>query len=204
MNGLADHLAKVSDDLTSLGFPFALVGGLAVSALSEPRFTRDLDLAVAVQGDGEAESLVRSMMQLGYRTFATIEQDDAQRLATVRLVAPGQPARGVVVDLLFASSGIEAEITALAAPLELFPGLVVPVARAGHLVAMKLLAHDPQSRPMDHVDARMLASSASLDERSLAEKSLQEIFARGFGRGRSPDALMAELRSLPWRSVSHG
>jgi len=33
----------------------ALVGGLAVSARTEPRFTRDLDVAVAVPDDAGAE-----------------------------------------------------------------------------------------------------------------------------------------------------
>ena len=34
----------------------ALIGGLAVSARTEPRFTRDADLAVAVTSDAEAEA----------------------------------------------------------------------------------------------------------------------------------------------------
>jgi hypothetical protein len=34
-------------DLTEVDVPFALVGGLAVSAHTEPRSTRDADLAVA-------------------------------------------------------------------------------------------------------------------------------------------------------------
>jgi hypothetical protein len=34
--------------------PFALVGGLAVSVRVEPRFTRDIDLAVAVANDANA------------------------------------------------------------------------------------------------------------------------------------------------------
>jgi hypothetical protein len=40
------------------GKRFALVGGLAVSVRAEVRFTRDVDLAVAVSSDAEAESLV--------------------------------------------------------------------------------------------------------------------------------------------------
>lgn len=41
--------------------PFALVGGLAVSARTEPRFTRDADLAVALASDAEAEALIREL-----------------------------------------------------------------------------------------------------------------------------------------------
>ena len=45
----------VLDDLATQRL--ALVGGLAVSARAEPRFTRDVDLAVAVVSDDEAERL---------------------------------------------------------------------------------------------------------------------------------------------------
>jgi hypothetical protein len=37
---------------------FALVGGLAVSIRTEPRFTRDADLAVALANDAEVEALI--------------------------------------------------------------------------------------------------------------------------------------------------
>jgi hypothetical protein len=38
---------------------WAMLGGLAVSIRTEPRFTRDVDLAVAVAADDEAERLAR-------------------------------------------------------------------------------------------------------------------------------------------------
>ena len=53
----------------------ALVGGLAVSARAEPRFTRDVDLAVAVVSDDEAERLVSRLVTRGYRISAQVEQD---------------------------------------------------------------------------------------------------------------------------------
>ena len=51
----------------------------------------------------------------------------------------GEPS-GVVVDLLFASCGIEPELVRDAEPLEVFEGLTLPVARLEHLLAMKVLA----------------------------------------------------------------
>jgi hypothetical protein len=51
-------LCRASADLETAGVRFALIGGLAVSARVEPRFTRDLDFAVAVEGDADAEALV--------------------------------------------------------------------------------------------------------------------------------------------------
>lgn len=64
-------------------------------------------------------------------------------LVAVRLLPPGQPDEGIVIDLLFTSAGIEPEICRDAERLEIAPGLTVPVAQAGHLVAMKVLALAP-------------------------------------------------------------
>ena len=48
---------------------WALVGGLAVSVRARPRFTNDLDLAVAVETDQEAESLVYALTMQSYRVL---------------------------------------------------------------------------------------------------------------------------------------
>ena len=103
---------------------FALVGGLAVSTRVEPRFTRDADLAVAVGGDAEAEALIHDLRSR-YRVEAVIEQEAVGRLATVRLSTSADP-RAPVVDLLFASSGIEQEVVSEAEPMELLRGLTMP------------------------------------------------------------------------------
>ncbi len=42
--------------LGRLGLRWALIGGLAVAVRAEPRFTRDVDLAVAVADDRELET----------------------------------------------------------------------------------------------------------------------------------------------------
>ena len=126
-------LGRACADLKRLKCKHALIGGLAVAVRTEPRFTRDADVAVSVADDGEAEALIRELQVLGYRVAALVEQEATRRLATIRLIPPGERERGVVVDLLFASSGIEREIVASAQVVEVMPGLSVPVARAGHL-----------------------------------------------------------------------
>ncbi|MHB8420758.1 MAG: nucleotidyl transferase AbiEii/AbiGii toxin family protein [Myxococcales bacterium] len=100
MTHLEDALAAIAAALAELRVACALVGGLAVSARAEPRFTRDLDLAVAVASDAEAEALVRALGSRGYRPLSTVEQTSAARLATVRLSPSSEPGEGVVVDLL--------------------------------------------------------------------------------------------------------
>jgi hypothetical protein len=64
---------------------------------------------------------------------------------------------GVVIDVLFASSGIEQEILATADVIGVLPGLSVPVARTDHLIVLKALAAD-ETRPQDEADIRFSRS----------------------------------------------
>jgi hypothetical protein len=75
MNVLEAALRRVAADLTRYGRNWAIVGGFAVSARAEPRFTRDIDVAVAVAGDADSEALVRSLILDGYRPLACIFRD---------------------------------------------------------------------------------------------------------------------------------
>ncbi len=188
LRGIAAHLAERRRS-------WALVGGLAVSARTEPRFTRDIDLALAVADDPDAEELVHALVARGYRITASLEQEALGRLATVRLESPGEGPEGVVVDLLFASSGVEAEVVAAADVLEVFPALAVRVARGGHLLALKLLSTSP-SRPQDAIDiTALLRESDSADLRE-ARALCALIVERGYARGRDlPSLLDAELRA---------
>ncbi len=193
MNQLEAALRRASDDLEARGTQWALIGGFAVSARTEPRFTRDIDLAVAVDDDAAAETLVRSLMNDGYGLITMIEQTLTDRLATVRMAAPLSGYSDIVVDLLFASSGIEREITTAAEPVEIVPGLTLPIATTGHLIALKLLARDDASRPQDAADLLLLAAAASPEDLRVAADAVELIEARGFNRDRD---LVAALRSL--------
>jgi predicted nucleotidyltransferase len=172
---------------------WALVGGWAVSIRAEPRFTRDIDLAVAVADDEEAESIVREFGAKGYRPAAVAEHDAAHRLATARLASRTGDA-GVLLDLLFASSGIEPEICAAAEGIEALPNLVVPVARSEHLLALKILARDDRKRPQDAGDIAVLLRG--MDEAGLQATcdALRLIQARGYSRGRDLVSLLESAR----------
>ena len=141
MTGLESALRRIDADLKEAQVSFALVGGLAVSVRTEPRFTRDADLAVALTSDAEAEALILRLRQRDYLVGSVIEQAAVGRLATVRLSRAGED-QAPVIDLLFASSGIEAEIVADADPIEVLPRLTLGVARTGHLIALKVLSRD--------------------------------------------------------------
>lgn len=191
MNVVEAALRRVAGQLDGLGQPWALVGGFAVSARAEPRFTRDVDVAVAVPDDTSAEALVQRMASSGYRAVTSVEQDAVSRLATVRMETSGDD--DVVVDLLFASSGIEPEIVAWAETVEILPGLAIPVARIGHLIAVKLLAVDDEQRPLDRSDLHSLRQAASEEDMEMARAAVSLITVRGYARDRDLTAALSAL-----------
>jgi len=184
-------LRGIASELDRRGRAFAVVGGLAVSVRAEPRFTRDVDLALAVANDADAEALVRNLVASGYRVIASLEQEAVGRLATVRLQSPSEGPAGVVVDMLFASSGVEPEIVRASEVLEALPGLPVPVARVGDLLALKVLSNGPE-RPQDQIDIVALLRLADEVEMGRARQTAALIVERGFGRGRDLLGLLAE------------
>jgi hypothetical protein len=96
------------------------------------------------------------------------------RLAMVTLAGSIDSPRPVI-DLLFASSGIESEVVAAAEPIELFPQLTLRVATT------------------DLGDLRALLQVAQPIEITRARTALQLIVSRGYDRGR---ALLAEFEQL--------
>lgn len=189
---LLTALLRTGEVLRELGRPFALVGGLAVSIRVEPRFTRDIDLAVAVADDAAAEALVADLQGRGFTIQLSLEQRALERLAAVRMTPPGESAAGIVVDLLFASSGIEADICAAAELMEITAGIAVPVATAGHLLVMKVLSRSAD-RPQDETDLRALLKVLTDGERQRAIAAAVQIERLGANRGKP---LGAEVNAL--------
>jgi len=190
---LGNALSRITGDLAESKTPFALVGGLAVSARTEPRFTRDADIAVIVDSDEQAEELVYSLKAAGYSIDTLVEQESVSRLATVRLSPAGADLSGIVVDLLFASSGIEREVVENAERLRVLEGIEVPVATVSHLIALKVLSRDDVKRPQDLVDLRALLKVASETDLNEARKACALIAERGYARGRD---LQRDFESL--------
>ncbi len=194
-----DAALHAAADLAASGASTAVVGGLAVSVRGEPRNTRDVDFAVSVADDSRAEEIVRWLASRSYGIVAVLEHETRGRLATVRLRRGKAPA--VLVDLLFASSGIEREVVAEAEPIEIAPGVTLPVARAGHLIAMKVLSRDDVNRPQDRLDLASLLATSADEEIERARRACATIHARGYSRGRDLDAELNEALAT-WRANS--
>lgn len=185
---LRDFLTARPTDLS-----LAVVGGIAVSARTEPRFTRDLDFAVAVSDDSQAEQYVFQLRGLGYHVISNLEQVARGRLSTIRLRHKG---RGPLIDLLFAACGIEPEIVAAAESIEIGAGLFTEVAMVGHLIAMKLVSRDDDRRPQDRADLLALGKVADETEWARADRAVRLIQERSFARNRDLVAALADLRQM--------
>lgn len=184
---LLDVVRQALRDLEHAGARVALVGGLAVGARARERTTRDADFAVAVLDDAAAERIVRELRGAGYGLQVLLEHSEQGRLATVRFTSPLD---GItMVDALFASSGIEEEVVAAAEVIDVGAGVACPVASAGHLIALKVLARNEQ-RAQDDDDLGALLRGVRIEELQRARAAVRLIEERGYGRGKQ---LGAEL-----------
>jgi hypothetical protein len=187
---LAKGLVDLSRQLGEAGFPFALVGGIAASARGEARFTRDIDVAVAVQDDAEAERVVFLLVKQGYVVTATVEQEVTGRLATARL----RNANGIICDLIFATTGIESEIVQGAELIEVFSKVHVPTATAEALLAMKTLSATPQ-RPRDSGDIQSIILANQTFDEAKVLRYLDAINRSGCARGQQLEQKWLRLRT---------
>lgn len=175
---LDQALTDAINVLQTAGRSFAVVGGLAASVRGEVRFTRDVDLAVSVQSDEDAENVVHEFVRAGWVVLATVEQDAQKRMATARL----RGSSNVVCDLIFATTGIEPEIVAAAEPVAILRDLVVPTATAESLLAMKVLSAT-EKRVRDIADIQALLANSTRIDAFRVERLLELIEARGYARG---------------------
>lgn len=185
-------LLRLNADLRKLKVDWAIVGGFAVSIRAQPRTTLDIDVAISAASDSDAETLIRNMTQLEYSVDRILEQDAVGRLAGVRLMPPVEVNSHAPIDVLFASSGIEVDIVGQAEWMETIKGVKLPVARAGHLIALKILAENSR-RPQDRIDAMELLAVSSPSEIELARVSLDRIERRGYHRNKD---LQSDFRIL--------
>ena len=125
---------------------YALIGGLALAAYGHPRSTLDLDLVVDLEDQAE---IIAFMERLGFETLHrspgysnhSHEQADLGR-----------------VDFVYVSGTTSDQIFGATTPMPGPGGLRIPVPKAEHLIAMKVLAmkNDPGRTFQELADIRNL------------------------------------------------
>lgn len=160
---------------------YALVGGLAVSFRTIERATKDIDIAIAVDKDLEAEDLIRQFQQVGFQPATLLENKLHKRISTVRLLSNESP--NVFVDILFSTSGIEEEVCSSAELIEILPDLKLRVSTLASLIAMKVLSSTNIKRKQDLLDLSNLLSDASSEDLQEARRLVALIESRNFNEG---------------------
>lgn len=187
MSSIERCLARVGSDLDDLGTPWALVGALAVAVHAVARATLDVDVVVATSSLEERSRLVEALIGRGYR----LEADFGQSMSSFSV--PHEPVPGLRLDLLFSLTGVESEVALAAERLLVLPGLSLPVALRGDLIALKLLAADEPEREHDRRDLRSLLDVAGPSDLERARATIALLVRRGIVDSGKLDAELDRL-----------
>ena len=193
MSFLFSELRQVATDLHHSGIPWCLVGGLGASVYVEPRTTKDIDIVVSLANQEETDGVKDFLLSKGYQNPQLLMHASPTRRMGWRLFIPPSREASIPLDILVAACGIEREIVASAITIEVLPGLTLPVASLGHLIAMKVLSQNKFERLQDRVDLIALLVKATEQDRLVVERSLREISSLGFSGSRD---LFVELREI--------
>ena len=161
-----DPLQAILRVLEDEQVPHVLIGGLAVSQLSRPRFTADIDLLTYLHDDAAIPRLMERAALSGF----------APRIEE----AEGFARRNRVLLLVHRPTDIEVDISLGLLPFErevldnrrLVPAgeLLLPLPRVEDLIIMKAVAH----RPVDLQDIRGLVEAHPTLDRDRVRKVISE------------------------------
>jgi hypothetical protein len=154
-------LRALSEALGRLNAGWYVFGAQAVLHWGRPRLTADIDVTVQM-GLVTTASLLKAMQEAGFvlrveGTPAFIEQT---RVLPLLHTASQWP-----LDLVLGGPGLEEDFLRRAVPVEVAPGLDVPMISAEDLLVTKMLAG--RSKDLDDVRGILAAQGASLDVRAV-------------------------------------
>jgi len=195
---LGSILNRAKRDLDEINARYALIGGLAIGARTQLRFTQDADLTVAVQSDTQAEQIAGHLIRSGYQIMTELDHAPTGRIGVLRLVSPVASKSAVdqdelpLLDLLIHSTGIEKEVVSQAQVIEVFSGVRLPTATIPHLIAMKVLSESDR-RLQDRIDLQNLIAVAEPAELEAVPDLLSLIEQRGFANGKDLPAIFEKF-----------
>jgi len=144
MNELAQLALGLQTFWEGRGWRGCVIGGLAVQAWGEPRFTLDVDLSLLV-GLGDEEEFVDAWLE---KFAARIPQ--ARQFALENRVLLLRSSEGIGIDLAMGCLPYEGEAIGRAVDVEFCPGAKIKTCTAEDLLVMKCFAN----RPQDWIDIR--------------------------------------------------
>ena len=142
----AELLLALSRVLAALRLGWYVFGAQAVMHWGRPRLTEDIDVTVQL-GTVDVSVLVSQLQHVG---FALRVEGTAAFMAQTRVVPLVFGNTGWALDLVLGGPGLEEDFVRRAVPVDVAPGVTVPVIAAEDLIVTKVLA----GRPKDLEDVR--------------------------------------------------
>lgn len=129
---------EVHEFFTKEGIPYAIIGGIALQRWGEPRFTRDVDITILANLDGEKAVLQKILSIFSPRI------SDALQFALKNRVCLVRSKNGCEIDISLGIPGYEEEVVKRAVECDLGEGYMVRICSAEDLIIHKALAGRPQ------------------------------------------------------------
>ncbi len=151
MNPLLEAASEVGRFFEDHGWPYCVIGGLAVQNWGEPRTTLDADINLFT-GLGGEETFVDVILEK-FESRIT----GAREFALTRRVLLIRASNGKDVDISMGGLPFEAEMIERAVTVELCQGIRLPCCTAEDLVILKAFA----DRPRDWLDIQGIVTRQS-------------------------------------------
>lgn len=147
---LIEHLKTVLHVLEEAQIPYALAGGLAYSALVEPRATLDIDLLIML-AQHDIQPIIQCL-ELHFDTVIAHQKPMRFRQLCIWRVVSVKNQYDIILDFLLAESPFHQSALKRASVLEVW-GMPIRMVRIEDLVLLKQCA----DRPQDRVDLARIA-----------------------------------------------
>ncbi len=144
MTELFSLALQIQDACRKSGWPFCIIGGLAVQHWGEPRFTKDVDLTI-LTGFGDEEPVVDGCLVLYEPRI-----ENARAFALQNRVLLLKSAEGFGIDIALGALEFEQSAVDRAADIEVMDGKTLRLCTAEDLIVMKAFA----DRPLDWNDVQ--------------------------------------------------
>lgn len=157
-------LKRIARELDREGVPYMIIGGQAVLVYGEPRFTRDIDITVALTPDS-LQKVVRVVRKSGLEILT----DNPEKFVREARILPTQDAEsGFRVDFIFSWTPFEREAINRAKPI-LIDGYPVKFASPEDVIILKVIS----GRARDYEDIKGILRRTDIDT-NYVERWLRE------------------------------
>jgi len=142
MSGVLDAACEIQQYLQEKGWPFCIIGGIALARWGKPRATGDVDISL-LTGFGEEEKFLDSLL-----ARFSVRMENSRAFALTNRVLLLQASNGIGLDVALAGLPFEERVIQRSSPFDFGFGITLQTVSAEDLVVLKAFA----GRPQDKID----------------------------------------------------